>query len=371
MSELTNAQTGQRDFRWRLLTTVSAAALLASVCMAYQARAADSDSGRAPFWIELGGQFAQNQSNQEAFLPPFLLTPPQPPFDAASPAALEKGPASSWDGTAKIGFEPAGTDWVFSVGIRYGTNARNDSRNEKTTHVSTGGLRLFYDAYQSITARNTRSHAIVDFQAGKDAGLGMFGSNGNSVFSLGLRYAQFNSQGTVGIQSQPTNVVAGYGRSYHLLNASLAAKRKFAGVGPSLSWDASAGLIGNPSAGNITFDWGLNGAVLFGRQRTRIHHQTSNFQVVSLTGDFYNGGHRFPHIPVYQHAASPDRSKTATVPNFGGFAGVSWRYPNAKVSIGYRADMFFGAMDGGIDAARKENVGFYGPFATISIGIGG
>jgi hypothetical protein len=37
----------------------------------------------------------------------------------------------------------------------------------------------------------------------------------------------------------------------------------------------------------------------------------------------------------------------------------------------YRADFFFGAMDGGIDTAKKENVGFYGPFATISIGLGG
>jgi len=369
MSELTNAQIDRRDFRWRLLTTVSAAALLASVCSTHQARAADGDSVHAPLWIELGGQFAQNENNQEAFLPPFLLTTPRPPFDAASPAALEKGPASSWDGAAKIIFEPAGTDWVFSVGIRYGTNARNDSRNEKTAHVTTQGLNIFYDAYQNITARNTKSHTIVDFQVGKDVGLGLFRSNGSSVFSLGLRYAQFNSQGSVRIQSQPTNVVAPYGY-YHLFNASLVARRKFSGVGPSLSWDASAGLIGNPSAGNITFDWGLNGAVLFGRQRTGIHHQTSNVQVLFKTGSLYNT-HDRPHIPVYQHALSPDRSKASTVPNMGGFAGLSWRYPNAKVSIGYRVDMFLGAMDGGIDAAKKENVGFYGPFATISVGFGG
>jgi hypothetical protein len=44
---------------------------------------------------------------------------------------------------------------------------------------------------------------------------------------------------------------------------------------------------------------------------------------------------------------------------------------NAKVKFGYRADLFLGAMDGGIDTAKKENVGFYGPFATVSVGIGG
>ena len=32
---------------------------------------------------------------------------------------------------------------------------------------------------------------------------------------------------------------------------------------------------------------------------------------------------------------------------------------------------FFGAMDGGFDAANKENRSFYGPFATVSVGLGG
>ena len=67
----------------------------------------------------------------------------------------------------------------------------------------------------------------------------------------------------------------------------------------------------------------------------------------------------------------PARSRTVTIPNVGGMAGVSLKFPNAKVSLGYRADFFFGAMDGGIDTAHRENVGFYGPFATMSVGIGG
>jgi len=59
------------------------------------------------------------------------------------------------------------------------------------------------------------------------------------------------------------------------------------------------------------------------------------------------------------------------VPNLGGFAGLSFKYPNAKVSVGYRADFFFGAMDGGIDAHKSYDRDFYGPFATVSIGLGG
>jgi hypothetical protein len=59
------------------------------------------------------------------------------------------------------------------------------------------------------------------------------------------------------------------------------------------------------------------------------------------------------------------------VPNIGAFAGLSFRYAAAKVSFGYKADFFFNAMDGGIDTAKSYDRNFYGPFATISIGLGG
>jgi len=41
------------------------------------------------------------------------------------------------------------------------------------------------------------------------------------------------------------------------------------------------------------------------------------------------------------------------------------------VSFGYRADFFLGAMDGGIDTRRSGDVDFWGPFATVSVGLGG
>ena len=51
--------------------------------------------------------------------------------------------------------------------------------------------------------------------------------------------------------------------------------------------------------------------------------------------------------------------------------GVSVKYPNVKFSLGYRADFFFGAVDAGIDERRTKDLGFHGPFASISIGLGG
>jgi hypothetical protein len=51
-------------------------------------------------------------------------------------------------------------------------------------------------------------------------------------------------------------------------------------------------------------------------------------------------------------------------------AGFSIKWPNAKISIGYRADIFLNAMDGGWDTAKKENRSFMGPFASVSFGLG-
>jgi hypothetical protein len=76
----------------------------------------------------------------------------------------------------------------------------------------------------------------------------------------------------------------------------------------------------------------------------------------------------------YTKALPPDgqnRSRSVVVPNVGGFLGFSLKFPNAKASLGYRADFFFHALDTGIDARQTGTVGFQGPFATISIGLGG
>ena len=350
MNELKNANRNRNHIRRQLLATVSASVLLAAISTA--AKADDGTSDHAPFWIELGGQFAWDQNQQQAFLSPFVPAT-HPPFEIISPAQVEKPASTSLDGSAKISFEPVGTEWIFSAAITYGRNGRNQFLRQMTQQPDLGTHGI-YVAYQNVTSRNTANHAILDFQAGRDVGLGGI----NSSINLGVRYVQFTAKSDALLQSQPTN--AGFGHSYHRINAHLTADRKFSGVGPSLSWDASAAIIGNHDNGEIAIDWGVNGAVLFGRQSVRGNHQTTNAFYTSYIPRSYP-----------KHSTPLSRSKQVTVPNLGGFAGVSWRYPNAKVSVGYRADFFFGAMDGGIDTAHRENVGFYSPFATVSIGIGG
>jgi hypothetical protein len=89
------------------------------------------------------------------------------------------------------------------------------------------------------------------------------------------------------------------------------------------------------------------------------------------TSGYYPQGCNCSRLPSYTRAGNAARSRSVTIPNLGGFAGLSLKFPNAKVSFGYRGDFFIGAMDTGMDTRKTSTVGFYGPYATISIGLGG
>lgn len=348
MNELVNAHKNQWRCRHGLLVTVSVFALVGAAN-----RANASDSGRPSVWVELSGQFAQEQASQEAYLPAFLASSP-----FITPASdWERSSPASWDGSAKVSLEIT-NGWKFSAAVRYGKTTRNKSVNHQTAHAShfySGKYVGAYDAYQLFSAKATESHTVLDFQVGKDVGLGGFGS---AVLSAGVRFAQFSASADVNIQSQPTNINA-YGY-YHVFRAKFDAIRHFNGIGPSFSWNASTNLFGNAASSSITLDWGVNGSLLFGRQRVNDTHQTTN-----------NYKHNFQYLSVTRAHGGTPRSKSAVVPNLGGFGGVSWQVPNAKVTFGYRADFFFGAMDGGIDTRSTFDRGFFGPYAAVSIGLGG
>ncbi|HEY5238297.1 MAG TPA: hypothetical protein VIJ62_07955, partial [Rhizomicrobium sp.] len=298
---------------------------------------------------------------------------------------------SSIDETGKLSFEPQGSDWVFSASVRYGrsTNNRDVSQQSHPKPFTVYGLGTvsghpsiakyvppIANRFADTSVRNSESHAVLDFQAGKDVGLGIFGGHhGSSVVNLGVRFAQFTAKSNIAIKSNPdwhfsykyfNGIKLAPYQPYHTNQANLQASRSFRGIGPSLSWNASAPLVSTAQDSDVTLDWGVNAAVLFGRQRAKVHHDA-----LAKSHPEHN---ETPGYRIVTYSPTPvnvTRSHTATVPNVGGFAGLSFRYANAKVSAGYRADMFFHAMDGGIDARKSENVGFYGPFATISVGLGG
>jgi hypothetical protein len=381
MSEFTNARENRTSFRWQLLATVSAIALIGSAYGLSEAKAADNDSDHPPLWIELGGQLSRLNDGEEAFAPPLMTDRPS---ILAPSQKFERLPLYSLEETGKISFQPDGSDWVLSASVRYGRSSSDKHVRQQTSPnpFIQGSLYLAASGakFADTNAQTGEHHFVLDFQAGKDVGLGMFGSKGASVFNLGVRFAQFGAGSNIALKSDPDwhfqykyfGTVKAFalpgGGIFHSNVARLQAERSFHGIGPSLSWNASTPFAGNTDRGEIALDWGVNAAILFGRQKANVHHQaTAHYRHLYPT----NYHHAYTQVTYQPPPANITRLHSVTVPNVGGFASASWRIQNFKVSAGYRADLFFGAMDGGIDAAKKENVGFYGPFANVSIGIGG
>jgi hypothetical protein len=381
---MSNTMKTPPTIRWQLFSTASALALLASAYVAGEAEAADNDADRPTLWIELGGQFERVGGSQELFVPPFMTSIPAP---LVSPVGIENTMSWAYGADGKVSFQPEGSDWIFSAAVRYGRAQGAKHTHQQTAHgpitVHAGSSSaviptsaLTADKFADANVSNSEAHAIIDFQAGREVGLGMFGRGSTSVLGAGIRFAQFHSRSAESLGLDPSPIHYKYFSSYggftvpqnrpHTFLGSLHSTRTVKGFGPSLSWDASAVVAGSQESSELTLDWGLNAAVLFGRQKASVHHATDEHYYLPPK---YHSGHQST-TNLYHHAADHNRARNVTVPNVGGFAGVSLKFPNGKVSIGYRADLFFGAMDEGIDAVKKSNATFNGPYASISVGIG-
>jgi len=367
MSELINHPL-RRDMLRHLLTTVSALTL----CVVAAAPALAEDASRPALWVELGGQLERVSGESAVFAPFFLAAHAgEPAFAHGTPIDAQALPRYAKGLEGKIAFTPEGSDWTFSAGLLYGR-----SNGDKRVQYQTPGKPLpggffagnpNYDPAKNVAFTDTRGkdregHLILDFKAGKDVGLGA------ANLSLGIRFAQFTSEKSAHMRVRPdvqfTQVIGLYLPYMSTFTANAESKRSFTGIGPSISLDGSTKLAGD-SRKSFTFDWGASGAVLFGRQKAGVTHETSKI--------IWDGGNFLYHTNyVYDHPyAPPARNHSRVVPDLGGFAGFSVRYSNAKISLGYRADFFFGAMDTGIELRKTANVGFHGPFATVSVGLGG
>ena len=347
MSDLVNTKSNADNLHRHLMATASALALVASACGIENALARDSDTPTV--WIELGGQLERIESSQPSFSPPFIQNAPDTTAPV-SPAAAQRPPQYANGAEGKLSFEPAGTDLLFSAGIRYG-RSNGGKHIHQQTRLHSNFFGQYPYAFTDVRAKDEESHMVLDFRAGKDLGLGMFGQHGRSALSLGVRYAQFSSRADVRISNNPTSNPYNFHHFYQTGHVN----RSFIGIGPSLAWDGSAAILGSEDTSLLAFDWGADFALLFGRQKSDVHHNTH------LIRPFYG--------VLYSNTLDRTPSKSVVVPNPGGFAGLSVRYANAKVTFGYRADFFLGAVDGGLDTRKSDSLNFYGPFAAIGIGL--
>lgn len=371
MSEFIEMATGAKFYRARLLTTVCGLAFASSFVSTSPVRAEDGQ--RPTVWIELGSQLERLDAKEETFAPPFLSEFSHLNLEPVLP--VQRSSRYAIGGEVRASFEPKGSDWVFSAAVRYGRSNGQKALYQRLPEMTPG---FHFPPYHlNASASNKDNHVIVDFMAGKDVGLGALSAKISSLLSLGVRFAQFESRRKAGIDGVPdhfhsgTSIKYGVRTTHHRFYGLMDAEHDFQGVGPSISWDSSLPVISRDDEG-INVDWGVNAAVLFGRQkvrgeanRTGLHYVTYVKVPKYAPSIAYNGV-----ATAYHNHMRLDRSRSATVPNIGGFAGLSFRYSNAKIRLGYRADMFFNAIDGGIESHRDENVLFHGPYATISIGLG-
>ncbi len=369
----------------------------------------DTDGHKPQLWLQLGGNFnAYSSDGASPWDPTASATfpngggpTPSWPAGLPTPAQLQKTPNVGFDWEGSVAFEPTDTDWTFKAGVRYGRASHNKHFHKSIPAGTKGGI-SFYGQYYACSqlgllglpsfapacyhgrvqefddSQNVSNdeHMMLDFTLGKDVGLGTFGDRGKSTIAAGVRIAQFHSDSSLTMGADPHyNLSKDISQKYHnVWEFDSNETRTFHGIGPEVAWDGNASLLGNDADGEVTLDWGVNAAVLFGRQRAVLHHAVSHCRIdgfgtlVVCEGQTIGGN---IDARIHEPADDVNRSRTVAVPNLGGYIGASMRYHNSKVSFGYRADAFFGAVDGGEEAPDSKNRGFYGPYLNVTLGLGG
>ena len=349
MSRSTNTMNSYTQIHRQLLATVSVAALIG---LGTASEAVASDSGKPVIELELAGQFDQLADKQTRWVPDYFARHVGPM--AGMFQGAQKTPRYGFDADAGLAFRPGDEGWVLAASIRLG-RARQPGSGSKSDHILPYPVYVQNPSNYGALSHQNESHLFVDFSVGKDVGLGIAGSE--STFSAGVRIANMRSRSDVHITSNFP--ISFHGSATNDPDSRIV--RKFQGAGPFVAWKASAPIAGQPDSGELGIDWGLNGGLLFGRQ------------TLSQTVDaYYRYGKRvhYAHPSVHRTAQSSRwRQRKATVPEAGAYAALYYRFPNAKVSLGYRADWYFNALDGGLASAQQVDRGFFGPFASISIGV--
>jgi len=375
MSELVNAR--DANIRKNLLATASALALVAYIAATDTAKA--ENTARPTVWIDLGGQMETVQGVSSPLSAPFMGIVPDPgSYDLDIFSRNQRPARFAFGFEGALNFSPENSNWVFMAGIRYGrSHTRRHEHRQGEQPIAhkynrTTTVPVYARPFADVAMKYAESHTILDFKAGRDVGVGAFGPEGLSTIGIGIRYADFSLNSDTQISARPHIGYAFRPRNnrpfatfYQYFQTGHFA-RSFHGIGPSLSWNASAALAGNADAGELTFDWGANAALLFGRQKAKTAHGTQAYHLTQQSRR--RSGYPLAYPTRSYHDT---RARSVTTPNLGAFAGLSLRKRNAKVSFGYRADFFFRAVDTGIDARHTKDLGFYGPYATISIGLGG
>jgi len=357
--------------------------------------------GPYPFTVEIAGQVQKLDAPHENVRAPWTDTLGDDGFDNADGRDFDWGDGRS----ITLAYQPTGSAWSIRTAYRYGRANTGAAR----THASNfqdikacrfpvgyeficenyapwlGNVRVanFQDAQASTRER----HDIVDFDIGREVGIGAV----QSRLSGGLRYAQFKSSTQwAGGAAGEWNVPAGWGfynwyyldtskyASFEKFRGDLSVNREFKGAGPMLDWDGSADLLGNEQSGRVQIDWSVAAGVLFGKTKASLAGREKEtlydgplYAVPDPSQTYVTGSvSKVAGEPVIT-TFSGSRSNSVTVPVVDLSLGLAYDIGRVKLGTGYHWERYFNVLDGGVAERKKYDRTFDGPYFKIAVGFGG
>lgn len=312
---------GSGKFRYLVLATVSATALMITIergPLAADITPVEEDK----WWFAVEGQYLLYDGDSAEY-----------DIEGKDGDSFDLKPTDGWGIGGEIGFQEAGSVWSYLARVRYGRSNKDSSSFYfyASSPIYTSG---------SAAADHREEHFIADLEIGRDVGLGALGDGSNVRLFAGLRFARFKGKGSY-FSSFYSSASPGSGSDVNM-------KRTFIGIGPRIGFDAIV-----PLAEEFSFDLGAAGALLFGKQKFK------------ASGNYYFYG---------TYDIDDKRSKFVVVPNLEASAALSWLVTDdAKFSLGYRVDSYFGVYDNGAmfgDSDSGDRI-IHGPFIKLTINTGG
>jgi len=311
------------SLKWNL----SALALIASAGGAGVAAAATPDEAGGGITVDVQGQYNLSDNHD-------LST-----FGDTGPFLLQDNPTlhpgTGYDLAGTVSYQAPGSDLSYSVGVRYGR-----------TNTSGKSFHTAYDTKYSFSrsgrASHTQEHLFVDFNVGKDVGMGIWGP-GVSTVGGGIRYAHLSSL-TRGSFATSSKYISRAG--------SFRINRRNDAVGPRIFVQQTSFLPGSMGQSGFSIGWGGGVGVLFGRQTVSAINTFTEDE-----GSLYNA---FP---------GGSRSHNVTSPDVDAFFQLGFTPPHTGLTIGagYRFEEVFNALDGGYSVRSQQDFVQQGPYVDVSI----
>lgn len=321
----------QHTLRRYLLGTASGAALIGGAPLAH------ADTTIDHIYIDAGGQYSFQ--NGRTALPEIFDF-----FNGQSSIGLKNG----WDGRGDIALQSG--NWYLTLSADFGRSGVSKGggafvSNYYPKYFHRTAFSTTHDHVDSPGAKHEESHMVVDFTLGKDVGLGMFGLDGSSIVSLGVRYNHFVGRTRTNIHySTQVNYFYSTGATngtYYTSHTLRKVNQQFVGWGPVVTWKGKA-----PLEPDFAFSWGLTAAAVIGGRS--FETTTSHFDG-TVTRDIV-------------------RHREIISPQLGGYVGLVWQAPDSPldITVGYRGDAYFNIVDkGGFIPGKYADRIIHGPYAQI------